>query len=276
MTDWTPAWAHVGTSVLAAFLGSLVEFVEAMTILLAVGTVRGWPSAWTGAAAGVAVLTVLVVALGPALEAIPVTLLQLVVGAVLLLIGTRWLWKAMLRSAGIMRRRDEDAVFATATAALEGGARQPSPARLDLVAMATAFKAVILEGLEVVLIVIAAGAVTHTLAAASLGAALAGALVLLTGAALRRSASARTREHPQVRRRRVALGVRHVLGGRGARGPVAGGGPGAGGTGRGVLDRRDARGRRRAAHGPASLKWCSLRERRRTCAPSRPGRSTAA
>jgi len=186
MTDGTPAWAHVGTSVLAAFLGSLVEFVEAMTILLAVGTVRGWPSAWTGAAAGVAVLTVLVVALGPALEAIPVTLLQLVVGAVLLLIGTRWLWKAMLRSAGIMRRRDEDAVFATATAALEGGARQPSPARLDLVAMATAFKAVILEGLEVVLIVIAAGAVTHTLAAASLGAALAGALVLLTGAALRR------------------------------------------------------------------------------------------
>ncbi len=186
MTDWTPAWAHVGTSVLAAFLGSLVEFVEAMTILLAVGTVRGWPSAWTGAAAGVAVLTVLVVALGPALEAIPVTLLQLVVGALLLLIGTRWLWKAMLRSAGIMRRRDEDAVFATATAALEGGARQPSPARLDLVAMATAFKAVILEGLEVVLIVIAAGAVTHTLGAASLGAALAGALVLLTGAALRR------------------------------------------------------------------------------------------
>src|SRR6266851_10496312 len=99
MTDWTPAWARVGTSVLTAFLGSLVEFVEAMTILLAVGTVRGWPSAWTGAAAGVAVLTVLVVALGPALEAIPVTLLQLVVGALLLLIGTRWLWKAMLRSA---------------------------------------------------------------------------------------------------------------------------------------------------------------------------------
>jgi uncharacterized membrane protein len=186
MTDWTQAWAHVGTSVLAAFLGALVEFVEVMTILLAVGTVRGWRSAWTGAAAGVAVLAVLVVALGPALERIPVTLLQLVVGALLLVIGANWLWKAVLRSAGVMRLRDENAVFATTTAALEGGARPPARARLDLVAMATAFKAVILEGLEVVLIVIAAGAVTHTLGAASLGAAVAGVLVLLTGAALRR------------------------------------------------------------------------------------------
>jgi uncharacterized membrane protein len=186
MTSWPHAWAHVGTSVLAAFLGSLVEFVEVMTILLAVGTVRGWRSAWTGAAAGVAVLALLVVALGPALEAIPVSLLQLVVGALLLVIGASWLWKAVLRSAGIRRLRDEDAVFATATAALAGGARQPALARLDLVAVATAFKAVILEGLEVVLIVIAAGAVTHTLGAASLGAAVAGTLVLLTGAALRR------------------------------------------------------------------------------------------
>src|SRR5260370_7379378 len=108
MTDWTPAWAHVGTSVLAAFLGSLVEFVEAMTILLAVGTVRGWPSAWTGAAAGVAVLALLVVALGPALEAIPVTLLQLVVGALLLVIGGRWLWEAVRRSAGSRPPRDAE------------------------------------------------------------------------------------------------------------------------------------------------------------------------
>jgi uncharacterized membrane protein len=184
MTDWTHAWAHVGTSVLAAFLGSLVEFVEVMTILLAVGTVRGWRSAWAGAAAGVAVLAVLVIALGPALETIPVTLLQFVVGGLLLIIGTRWLWKAVLRSAGRVRRRDEDAVFATTTAALERGAPQ-GPARLDLVALATAFKAVILEGLEVVLIVIAAGAVTHTVGAASLGAAVAGVLVLLAGAALR-------------------------------------------------------------------------------------------
>jgi uncharacterized membrane protein len=186
MTEWTLAWAHAGTSVLTAFLASLVEFAEAMTILLAVGTVRGWRSAWIGAAAGVGVLTVLVIALGPALQAIPVAKLQLVVGALLLLIGTRWLWKAVLRSAGVISLRDEDTVFANQTAVLRGGAPRTSPQALDLVAIATAFKAVLLEGLEVVLIVIAAGAVSHTLVAAGLGAAVAGVLIVLAGAALRR------------------------------------------------------------------------------------------
>lgn len=171
---------------LAAFLASLVEFAEAMTILLAVGTVRGWRSAGIGAAAGVGVLAVLVVALGPALQAIPVAELQLVVGALLLLIGTSWLWKAVRRSAGLISLHDEDAVFARQSAALRSGAPHRPPGTLDLVAIATAFKAVILEGLEVVLIVIAAGALSHTLVAASVGAAAAGMLVLLAGAALRR------------------------------------------------------------------------------------------
>ncbi len=186
MTAWTMAWAHVGTSVLTAFLASLVEFAEAMTILLAVGTVRGWRSAWIGAAAGVGVLTLLVIVAGPALQAIPLAKLQVVVGALLLLIGTRWLWKAVLRSAGLIGLRDEDAVFASQTAALRGSAPARSSQALDLVATAAALKAVILEGLEVVLIVIAAGAVSHTLIAASLGAAAAGLLVVFAGAALRR------------------------------------------------------------------------------------------
>src|SRR5260370_37796354 len=186
MTAWTVTWAHVGTSVLTAFLASLVEFAAAMTILLAVGTVRGWRSAWIGAAAGVGVLSAVVIARGPALQAIPVAKLQVVVGALLLLIGTRWLWKAVLRSAGLLSLRDEDAVFARQTAALRAGAAPRSPQALDLVATAAAFKAVVLEGLEVVLIVIAAGAVSHTLVAAGLGAAAAGVLVVLAGAALRR------------------------------------------------------------------------------------------
>jgi Ca2+/H+ antiporter, TMEM165/GDT1 family len=186
MTAWTMTWAHVGTSVLTAFLASLVEFAEAMTILLAVGTVRGWRSAWIGAAAGVGVLTLLVIVAGPALQAIPLAKLQVVVGAVLLLIGTRWLWKAVLRSAGLIGLRDEDAVFASQTAALRGSTPAKSSQALDLVATAAALKAVILEGLEVVLIVIAAGAVSHTLIAASLGAAAAGLLVVFAGVALRR------------------------------------------------------------------------------------------
>ena len=65
------SWAHVGTVVVAAFLASLVEFVEALTIVLAVGTTRGWRPALIGAGAGVLFLAVLTLALGPALQRIP-------------------------------------------------------------------------------------------------------------------------------------------------------------------------------------------------------------
>src|SRR2546422_892398 len=83
------SWAHVGTVILAAFLASLVEFVEALTIVFAVGTTRGWRSALIGAGAGALFLTVLTLAVGPALQRIPLTSLQLVVGALLLLFGMR-------------------------------------------------------------------------------------------------------------------------------------------------------------------------------------------
>ena len=95
-------WAHMGTAVTASFLASLVEFVEALTIVLAVGTVRGWRPALIGTAAGVLLLTVLVLAFGPALQRVPITTLQLVVGVLLLLFGMRWLRKAVLRSAGVI------------------------------------------------------------------------------------------------------------------------------------------------------------------------------
>src|SRR5260370_30710326 len=95
-------WIHGGPSVTAAFLGSLVECVEAVTIVLAVGTVRGWRSALLGAAGGLAVLTALVVGLRPALAVIPLTVLQLGIGLLLLLFGLRWLRKALLRAAGVL------------------------------------------------------------------------------------------------------------------------------------------------------------------------------
>src|SRR3989449_6652872 len=138
------SWAHVGTVILAAFLASLVEFVEALTIVFAVGTTRGWRSALIGAGAGALFLTVLTLAVGPALQRIPLTSLQLVVGALLLLFGIRWLRKAILRAGGVIGLHDEAAIYAKQTAA-----------RISLV---TAFKAVTLEGLEVVFIVLAAGA----------------------------------------------------------------------------------------------------------------------
>ena len=180
-------WAHAGTAILAAFLASLVEFVEALTIVLAVGTTRGWRSALTGAGAGAAFLAVLTLAFGPALQRIPITSLQLVVGILLLFFGMRWLRKAVLRSAGVIALHDETAIFAKETATLSAGVMpgaRPSGA-MDRVAFLTSFKAVTLEGLEVIFIVIATG-VGGQLAAAALGALLAGVLVILAGVALRK------------------------------------------------------------------------------------------
>jgi uncharacterized membrane protein len=171
-------WSHAGTPMLAAFLASLVEFVEALTIVLAVGTVRGWRPALSGAALGVVALGLLVAVLGPALSLVPLRYLQLGVGVLLLLFGARWLRKAILRAAGRLALHDETAAFAKETAALQGAA--------DVVALMTAFKAVLLEGLEVVFIVIAVGAAGGLLVPATLGAVAAFLVVLALGLALHR------------------------------------------------------------------------------------------
>jgi uncharacterized membrane protein len=168
----------------AAFLASLVEFVEALTIVLAVGAVRGWRHAMIGTAGGVVFLAVLVLVFGPALHLIPITTLQIVIGVLLCLFGMRWLRKAILRSAGVIGLHDEDVIYKKQTNKLNSlGSREP--AKLDMVAAATTFKAVTLEGLEVVFIVIATGAVGHNrgsmLIPASIGAAAAGLLVIALG-----------------------------------------------------------------------------------------------
>jgi uncharacterized membrane protein len=153
----------------AAFLASLVEAVEALTIVLAVATVRGWRPAGLGALAGLAVLALIVVALGPLLGHVPLRLLQFVIGVLLLLCGMRWLRKAILRAAGGIPLHDEAMAFATETAELREQARR-NEARLDWIAALTTFKAVLLEGLEVVFIVIALGAGRGMLIPASAGA----------------------------------------------------------------------------------------------------------
>jgi uncharacterized membrane protein len=177
--------AHAWTPAIAAFLASLVEFVEALTIVLAVGTVRGWRSALIGTVAGALFLTVLVIAFGPALQRVPLKALQLVVGILLLLFGMRWLRKAILRAAGVIGLHDEGAIYARKTQALSAEGVAPRVA-VDGVAVATTFKAVVLEGLEVVFIVIATGAVGHQLLPASVGAAVAGVVVILLGLLLHR------------------------------------------------------------------------------------------
>ena len=93
-------WPHIAPTLLAAFLASLVEFVEALTVVLAVGVVRGWRGALGGAGLALLFLSVLVVVLGPAITQIPQSVVQLGLGALLLLFGMRWLRKAILRVAG--------------------------------------------------------------------------------------------------------------------------------------------------------------------------------
>jgi uncharacterized membrane protein len=168
----------------AAFLASLVEAVEAVTIVLAVATVRGWRSAAIGAVAGLAALALIVLMLGPVLEHLPLRPLQFVIGVLLLLFGMRWLRKAILRAVRIIPLHDEQIIFERQSALLRDPAHRP--ARLDRLAALASFKAVLLEGLEVVFIVLAVGAGHGLLGAASLGAIAACGLIVAIGWAVRR------------------------------------------------------------------------------------------
>ena len=181
-------WSTAAPAIGAAFAASLVEVVEAFTIVLAVTTLRGWRPATWGTAAGLATLTGGVVALGPLLNRVPIHGLQLAIGVLLLLFGLGWLRKATLRAAGAIPLHDEDAIFAAEAAELDATARRHGN-RLDWIAGMTAFKAVILEGIEVVFIVIAVGAGRGLLVPAGIGALAACGVVLAVGAVVHRPLS---------------------------------------------------------------------------------------
>ena len=181
-------WTHVGPTVVAAFLASLVEFVEALTVVLAVGVVRGWRGALMGSGAALLVLLAISATVGQALTHTPLDALQLAVGALLLLFGMRWLRKAILRAAGVIALHDEAAVYTQHSQALNqlGG----TGARWDKVAFATAFKITMLEGIEVVFIVIAlATGGIGLLVPASAGALAALIVVVTLGVAVHRPLS---------------------------------------------------------------------------------------
>jgi uncharacterized membrane protein len=179
------ATGHVGAVLLAAFLASLVECIEALTVVLAVGAVRGWTGALAGTGIGLATLALLVLVLGPALTAIPLEVMQFTVGLLLLLFGMRWLRKAILRAAGVIPLHDEDVVYARETQVIRSGAGRADA--WDRVAVMTAFKITMIEGIEVVFIVIATGAGgPRMLTAAAVGATAAVLVVALVGVLLRR------------------------------------------------------------------------------------------
>jgi uncharacterized membrane protein len=169
---------------LAAFLASLVECVEALTVVLAVGSVRGWTGVLTGAASAVLLLLAIAATLGHALTRIPLHLLQGVVGALLLLFGLRWLRKAILRSAGYIAKHDEAVAYAKNSAAMSQLGVAPG---WDAIGFGAAFQITMLEGTEVIFIVIAISAGgPGLLLPASLGALAALAVVAMLGCALHR------------------------------------------------------------------------------------------
>ena len=166
--------------VLGSFLASAVEMVEALTIVLGVGVVRGWRSTLFGVGAATVVLAGLIATIGPALGSIPIDALRLVVGALLLVFGLQWLRKAILRSSGYKALHDEEEAFREGREqAAAAGTDQR--AGLDWYSFTVAFKGVLLEGLEVVFIVISFGAAQGRFGPAVLGAAAAVVIVVAAG-----------------------------------------------------------------------------------------------
>lgn len=172
--------------VASTFTASFVEFVEALTIVLAMGVTRGWRSALAGTAAALLALVAFTVVTGYALSTwLPEALLQLVVGTLLLIFGLQWLRKAVLRSSGLKALHDETEEYAAQTAA----ARQAESKRrfgIDTFAFVVSFKGVFLEGVEVVFIVITFGLSAGDMQYAVLGAVAAAVIVLVAGAILHR------------------------------------------------------------------------------------------
>jgi uncharacterized membrane protein len=173
-------------TVVASFLASFVEVVEAFTIVLAVGLTQSWRPAFIGTGLALAVLAALVIGLGPLLGLVPIHVLQFVVGVLLILFGMRWLRKAILRAIGVIALHDEEKAFAKET---EERQRQAREKRADYLAGVAAFKAVLLEGVEVVFIVIAVGTTRGLTLYAALGALAAFVAVIAIGIAVHRPLS---------------------------------------------------------------------------------------
>jgi uncharacterized membrane protein len=163
---------------ISVFLASAVEAVEAFTIVLAVGGTRGWSSVYWGVGAASLVLACVIAILGPALTLLPIDLLRLLVGSLLLIFGLQWLRKAILHAGGAKAMHDEAAIYEREVATAEAPVGEEG---LDSYAFAIAFKAVLLEGLEVAFIVVTLGANQGNVPLAAAAGALAVLFVLVFG-----------------------------------------------------------------------------------------------
>lgn len=174
--------AELGLAI-SVFLACAVEAVEALTIVMAVGNTRSWPSALSGAAAAAVLLAAIVAVLGAALASLPIDDLRLVIGALLLLFGLQWLRKAVLRAAGRKALHDELSAYEHELEAAHEQAR--AAGSWDAYSFAVALKGVFLEGMEVAVIVVTFGANQHRTALAAAAAAAAVIVVIAAGLAVR-------------------------------------------------------------------------------------------
>ncbi len=169
---------------LSAFLASLVEGVEALTVVLATGTTRGWRSTLIGAGAALLALAAVIAVLGPALTSVPLDTLRVIVGGLLLVFGLQWLRKAILRAGGYKPLRDEEAIYRAQLVAAES-ANPKHGNGMDWYAFTLAFKSVFLEGFEVAFIVVTFGAAQGNIPLAAFGALVALTAVAVVGALLK-------------------------------------------------------------------------------------------
>jgi uncharacterized membrane protein len=174
--------AELGLS-LSVFLACAVEAVEALTIVMAVGYTRSWPSALAGVGTAVLALAAVVLGLGTAVTSLPIDELRILIGSLLLIFGVQWLRKAILRAAGMKTLHDERQAYDHEVAAARA-ARRPLGG-FDAYSFAIALKGVLLEGFEVALIVVTFGANQHRIALATAAAGVAVAVVIAAGVAAR-------------------------------------------------------------------------------------------
>jgi uncharacterized membrane protein len=169
---------------LGAMLAVGLELLEALAIVLAVGSTRRWRDALLGAAAAAVALAALAVALGPVLLArVPLAPLRVVIGVFLLLFGLEWLRKGVLRLAGLRSPSSSFQEYVEEREELEAVALPP-PGVPDWAGRAISFKGVLLEGVEVILIVTALGARPGGLAPTLVGGVLSVVLVVAIGLVL--------------------------------------------------------------------------------------------
>jgi uncharacterized membrane protein len=169
--------------VVSVFVACAVEAIEALTIVLAVGTTRSWRSALIGVGAALVALAIVTAALGPALTALPLNALRVAVGGLLLIFGLQWLRKAILRASRLKALHDEDAAFAEETDAARGAGAVDET--FDGYSFLVAFKGSFLEGLEVVFIVITFGSNQKNVPLAAVAGLVAVLVIVGVGVAIR-------------------------------------------------------------------------------------------